>query len=357
MDRTLCGLLPEELEAWLVERGERSFRAAQVLSWVHRRGTLDPAEMTNISRTLREVLSLELPPVGARVDEVLTSADGTRKLRVALADGASIETVLIPDGAKLTQCISTQVGCGFRCRFCLSGADGLIRDLRADEIVAQLHLARPHHGAGERLTNVVLMGSGEPLANLDETIRAVRLLTSPRAVDLSTRRVTVSTLGLPKGIARLGEAFDGMIGLAVSLHGPDDETRSELMPKVKAVPLDDVLEALRRYPLPKRRRITIEYVVVRGVNDHPAQAAILARRLAGLRCKVNLIPFNEHGASDLRAPDPSDVERLLQVFLEKNVATTIRRRRGEDIGAACGQLAARRHDYVSAFTGEEPLSE
>jgi 23S rRNA (adenine2503-C2)-methyltransferase len=371
LDRTLCGALPSELESFLRDIDERSYRASQVLKWVHRRGVLDPRQMTDIPAELRGRLDTEVPKLGARITDVARSSDGTRKARIALADGAAIETVLIPDdehgtdqedeggdavgsvpastpagrepatGSKLTQCISTQVGCAFQCRFCLSGAGGLVRNLSADEIVGQVHLARETRESGERLTNVVLMGSGEPLANLDETFRAIELLTSPHGVGLSTRKVTVSTIGLPRGIARLGEVFGGSIGLAVSLHGPDDETRARLLPRVGSVPLERVLEALAAYPLPRRRRITIEYVLVRGANDSPRHAAALVRALASIRVKVNLIPFNEHPGSDLETPDVGVVEEFQRVLLGRGIATMLRKKRGADIGAACGQLAAR----------------
>ena len=347
MHQSICGALPDELEQWLIQRGRRSFRADQILAWVHKRGVLEPAEMTNLSISLREELAAELPPLGAKVAEVVKSRDGTRKLRIELSDGASIETVLIPElepegtRAKVTQCISTQVGCAYKCRFCLSGAGGFVRNLTSGEIVGQIHLARKHIGEDERLRNVVIMGSGEPLANLKQTIRAIELLTSKRGCDFSTRRVTVSTIGLPKGIRLLGEAFDGNIALAVSLHGPDDETRAKLLPRISALPIDEIMKALRNYPLPTRRRITIEYVLVRDVNDQRSHAEALARRLTSIRAKVNLIPFNAHHGSDLDSPDEGRTRRFQQLLIDRGVTAIVRKRRGGDIGAACGQLAAR----------------
>jgi 23S rRNA (adenine2503-C2)-methyltransferase len=348
--RTLCGVLPDELERWMASNGQPRYRANQVLGWVHRRGVLDPSLMSNVPAALRELLARDFLPVapgaagpGAKLAAVARSADGTRKLAVAFADGAAVETVLIPDedGGKVTQCVSTQVGCAYSCRFCLSGAGGLRRNLTADEIVVQVHLARTELAETERLANVVLMGSGEPLANYPETTRAIRLLTSPRAVALSTRRVTLSTIGIPRGIRRLGEDFGGTVALAVSLHGPDDATRAALLPRVADVPIDDVLAALRAYPLPPRRRITVEYVLVAGVNASEAQAAALARRLEGLRVKVNLIPFNQHQACDLTPPAADAVERFQRVLLDRGVTAIVRKERGADIGAACGQLVAR----------------
>lgn len=341
MNRTLCGVLPEELEHWLSNAGEQSYRSDQILVWVHRYGLTNPSSMTNLPASLRERLSLDLTPVLTTVNSSEESQDGTRKLGVALSDDNIVETVLIPEEGKLTQCVSTQVGCAFRCAFCLSGSQGLERNLSAGEILAQIHLARAYYRENERLTNIVLMGSGEPLANYTETARALTLMTSPKALGMSTRRVTVSTIGLPKGIRQLGEDFGGNIGLAVSLHGPDDETRSKLLPKVRSVPIEAVMSALREYPLPKRRRITIEYVLVSGVNDSESQADSLARRLRDLRVKINLIPFNPHSASTVSSPDRSVVERFQRRLIQRGLTAIIRRERGADIGAACGQLVAR----------------
>ncbi len=297
--------------------------------------------MTNLPRPLRDALLAEFTAPTAKITKTRTSADGTRKLEVDFVDGGAVETVLIPEeGGRLTQCLSTQVGCAFRCAFCLSGSLGLTRSLSAGEILQQVHLGRSAWFEGERLSNIVLMGSGEPLANYDASTRALRLLTSSRCVDLSSRRVTLSTIGLPKGIRRLGKDFSGHIGLAVSLHGPDDETRAQLLPKVSAVPVAAVIDALIRYPLPKRRRITIEYTLVSGVNDNPKQARDLVRRLARLRVKVNLIPFNEHHACDLVPSPPEAVEAFQRVLIDRGITAIVRRERGADIGAACGQLVA-----------------
>lgn len=333
-------MLPEELEDWLLSMGEPTYRAEQILRWIHRKGVLTPEGMKNVPAALRDRLGEDFPSLGAQVTQVATSSDGTRKLLLAFDRGGAVETVLIPDGEKLTQCLSTQVGCAFRCRFCLSGSRGLSRSLDAAEILAQVHLARSAYLGGERLSNIVLMGSGEPLANQKEVFRAIKLLIGSRGLDLSSRRVTLSTIGLPKGIRRLGEEFQGQIGLALSLHGPDDETRSKLLPKIDAVPIDSVLAALRDYPLPKRRRITIEYTLVKGINDSPRQADALYRCLRGIKVKLNLIPFNAHSASELQAPSARDIEAFQQVLIDRGMTAIIRKERGADIGAACGQLVA-----------------
>lgn len=371
--------LPEEWSAALASRGERAFAAGQVFGWIHKRGVMDPAAMTNLSAKLRQSLAAEgLEPIlsAARVHR---STDGTRKLLIALKDGASIETVLLPsvsgpgsaadidadsaaaddddeaDDAELaasktagappkrkairvTQCISTQVGCAMGCGFCASGVAGLKRNLGAEEIVAQVLLGRALLDEGEELRNVVYMGMGEPLHNYDATARSLRLLTHPDGIGLSTRRVTVSTSGLVPEIERIGRDFSGAIGLAVSLHAADDATRSALMPINRRYPLAELLAALRAYPLPKRRRITIEYTLVAGRNDSPEEARRLSSLLRGLPVKINLIPMNPIDASPLGPPSMERVEAFQRVLTDGGASCFIRRRRGDDVSAACGQL-------------------
>ncbi len=340
LGRSLLGLLPQELEAWLESQGSRPYRARQILAWVHRRSVIDPSAMTDLSASLREALGRQAPPLEARLEGVERSQDGTRKVAVRLGDGAIVETVLIPEGRRLTQCLSTQVGCAFGCVFCRSGARGLGRSLSADEVLAQVYLAAGQREPGEWLSNAVLMGSGEPLANYEEVARAVRLLTDPACADLSTRRVTVSTVGLPRGIARLGRDFGGRVALAVSLHAADDETRALLVPGARGVPVASLAEALRAYPLPQRRRITIEYVLASGVNDGVEHARRLVRLLSGIRVKVNLIPLNAHAHTELRAPSAEAVESFREALVSRGITAIVRRERGGDIEAACGQLAA-----------------
>jgi len=301
--------------------------------------------------------------------------DHTRKILVRLGDGATVETVLIPSvtGAKgmlpspvnedadaaaavdddeedvvpaasapairVTQCVSTQVGCAMGCVFCASGVAGLKRQMGPDEIVAQVLLGRARLDEGERLSNVVFMGMGEPLHNYDATVRTLRLLTHPDGIGLSSRKITVSTSGLVPEIARLGADFAGNIGLAISLHAADDETRTRLMPINKKYPLAKLMDALRAYPLPRRRRITIEYTLVATKNDDVAEAKKLARLLRGLPVKVNLIPMNPIDASSLGPPDMAGVLAFQQVLVDAGYSCFIRRRRGDDVSAACGQLA------------------
>jgi 23S rRNA (adenine2503-C2)-methyltransferase len=375
--------LPQDWEASLRAAGERPFRAKQVFRWVHARGVVDPAEMTDLPATLRERLAAEGLGPAAAVSTVRTSLDGTRKLLVTMGDGATVESVLIPgvtgpkpltptpvdldaDAAaaddeddeaseaseaseaaeaagrvRVSQCISTQVGCAMGCVFCASGVAGLKRHLRPEEIVAQVLLGRARLGPGEVLRNVVLMGMGEPLHNYDATVRALRLITHPEGIALSTRRVTVSTSGLVPEIDRLGADFQGQMGLAISLHATDDEARSRLMPINRKYPLAELMAALRRYPLPPRRRITIEYTLVQGRNDGLDQARKLVRLLDGLKVKVNLIPMNPIDASTLGPPDRGRVEAFQRILTDSGLSAFVRKRRGDDVAAACGQLALR----------------
>ncbi len=358
--------LPEEWSAALAAQGERAFRALQVFRWIHAKGELDPARMSDLPPALRASLATGgLAPV-LSVADVRRATDGTRKVLFRLHDGLTIESVLIPsvsgpgsaasddadaaaaeddddaalpERVRVTQCISTQVGCAMGCVFCASGVAGLKRNLGPEEIVAQVLAGRAALEPGEELRNVVLMGMGEPLHNYDATARALRLLVHGQGVGLSTRRVTVSTSGLVPEIERLGRDFGGQIGLAVSLHAADDETRTRLMPINRKYPLGDLLEALRAYPLPARRRITIEYTLVAGSNDDVAGAKRLARVLRGIPVKINLIPMNPIDASTLGPPASGGVEAFQRVLLDAGYSCFVRRRRGDDVSAACGQLA------------------
>lgn len=364
---------PEEWEEAAVRLGGRKFHGKQIFKWIHARGVTDADAMSDLPAGLRSKLKEEEGLGG--VLEIVTerrATDDTRKLLVGLKDGANVETVLIPrvaggtrgdlpspvdedaDAAAavedegedvereewipVTQCISTQVGCAMGCVFCASGVAGLKRHMRADEIVAQVLAGRQRLDEGERLRNVVLMGMGEPLHNYDATVRALRLITHREGIALSSRKVTVSTSGLVPEIAKLGQDFGGKIGLAISLHAADDETRTRLMPINKKYPLEVLMKGLREYPLPPRRRITIEYTLVAGKNDDVGEARKLAKLLRGLPVKVNLIPMNPIEASSLGPPDLSSVLAFQRVLCDAGYSCFIRRRRGDDVSAACGQL-------------------
>jgi 23S rRNA (adenine2503-C2)-methyltransferase len=370
--------LPDEWKEILAARAERPFRAQQIFKWIHARGVLDPDLMTDLGEPLRQWLGEEGVGDAAQISNVHRSTDATRKVLVKLADGASIETVIIPanknnegdadvgasdveaedpdesgtgtgtgarvdvspgSGDRVTQCISTQVGCAMGCVFCASGVAGLKRNLGAHEIVAQVILGKRVLEGREEVRNIVLMGMGEPLHNYEATARALRLMTHPLGMNLSPRRITVSTSGLVPEIARLGKDFAGQIGLAVSLHAADDETRTRLMPVNRKYPLGELMAGLREYPLPKRRRIFIEYTLVAGKNDDLGEAHKVARLLRDLPVKINLIPMNSIEASSLGAPNMDRVYAFQQVLIDHGYTCFVRKRRGDDVAAACGQLA------------------
>jgi 23S rRNA (adenine2503-C2)-methyltransferase len=341
----LRGLRLEELARWLREElALPPFRARQVFAWIHARGVSDCAAMTDLARELRERLAERADLATLGVDAEQRSPDGTRKLRLRLRDGGAIETVLIPDdeGDKLTQCLSSQVGCGLGCAFCATAAMGLRRGLEVDEIVDQVYLARAALGPETRISNLVLMGMGEPLQNLDAVLAAVEILCSDLGQNFSSRRITISTAGVVPGIDELGRRAREL-GLAVSLNATTDEVRSALMPINRRWPLAELTAALRRYPLPKRRRITIEYVLIAGVNDSPDDARRLPRLLDRIPVKVNLIPYNPaRGDAPYRAPAESAVEAFAERLRDKGLPTYLRRSRGAEIAAACGQLAGER---------------
>jgi len=334
--------LPEEWVARVSEWGEPAYRGKQIFDWIHRQGVLDPDEMSNLPKSLRARLQEEGVGWPIAIVSSHESTDRTRKLLVGMPDGERVETVLIPqinDDSVVTQCISSQVGCAMGCVFCASGVAGLKRQMSDAEIVAQVLLGRRELAPDRRVRNVVFMGMGEPLHNYDAVARALVLLTHPDGLDLSKRRVTVSTSGLVKQIDQLGRDFDGQVQLAISLHAVRDQARSEIMPVNRKHGLDELTEALRRYPLSKRQRITIEYTLIRGVNDSPRDAREMVELLKGIPVKVNLIPMNPISASDLKAPDQSHVLRFQEELTRRGLSVFIRKTRGDDVAAACGQLA------------------
>jgi len=335
----LRGLTLPELERWVEAWGLPPFRARQIFAWVHGRGVTSAAAMTDLSKALRQELArrVTLEPLALAGEQ--TATDGTRKLRLALADGKAIETVLIPDGDKLTQCVSTQVGCGLACRFCATGTMGLLRNLGVAEIVDQVYRARALLGPQRRISNLVFMGMGEPMNNLDAVLAAVEILCTDVGANLSPRRITLSTAGVVPGIDALGRR-NRQLGLAVSLCATTDEVRDRLMPVNRRWPLAALIQALRRYPLPRRRRITFEYVLIAGLNDTAADARRLVRLLSGIRAKVNLIPFNPAPGLDptFHRPTSQAVEAFAERLRAKDLSTFVRQSRGDDIAAACGQL-------------------
>ena len=333
----LLGLPFEGVAAALAPAIDRPFRARQVYDALYRRAAASFDEMTDLPRDLRERLDRELRIGGPEIVERAESEDGTVKYLLGLADGATVEAVDIPDGDRRTFCISSQAGCGLACKFCVTGFWGPGRSLTAGEIVGQVLAIRRDRGLPPSGWNVVFMGMGEPLLNLEAVEGALALLTET----VSPRRITVSTAGVVPGIDAMG-AWERRPNLAVSLHAPDDERRSELMPINRSYPLADLLAAIRRFPLERGRKVTIEYLLIRDWNDAPADADALARRLRGLRVKVNLIPVNPDpvlGEAMVPPPD-ARVEAFRERLEDRGLVATVRRRRGDDVSAACGQLRA-----------------
>jgi 23S rRNA (adenine2503-C2)-methyltransferase len=332
-----------DAEAFAEAQGWRRFRGEQVWRWVHDRGARSFDEMSNIPAAARAELAERVRIGSLQIAEIQTSHDGTRKLRLTTHDGHSIESVIIPDGAKTTQCISSQVGCAVDCQFCATAKMGLVRNLDAGEIVDQVYIARRLLAEVEpdrKLTNLVYMGMGEPLHNYDQVVKSLRILTHDKGAKLAQRRVTLSTAGLVPKLEKLGRE-DVRPNLAVSLNAPNDEIRDEIMPINKKWNIGKLLAALKAYPLEQRRRITFEYVLLAGVNDSLRDAAQLARLLRGMKCKVNLIPWNPHPEAPYQRPAPAVIEAFQMECKRLGLPTYLRRPRGDDIDAACGQLANR----------------
>ncbi|HWP57771.1 MAG TPA: 23S rRNA (adenine(2503)-C(2))-methyltransferase RlmN [Candidatus Acidoferrales bacterium] len=325
------------LEAWLAQRSEPSYRAGQIKQWLYQKGATAFSEMTNLPSALRAALEDAFTVSRLRVVRADRSADGTVKFLFGLADASNIESVLIPEENRRTLCVSTQVGCGLGCSFCATARLGLKRNLKASEIVDQFLEARRATPGEGRITHIVLMGMGEPLANYAQTLRALQIMTdASTGLAISPRRITLSTVGLVPQIKKIME--ETSVNLAVSLHATTDELRSQMMPVNRKYPLAELLDCCRSLPLPKRRRITFEYVLLRGVNDTPADARRLSQLLNGIRCKINLIPFNPHPGSPYARPTWEEITAFQQALIDRGHQVNVRLPRGDDIRAACGQL-------------------
>lgn len=344
----LLGLSPAKLEAYFAQMGEKSFRATQVLKWLHQQGASSFDEMTNISKALRAKLA-EVAEI--REPEILldkTSRDGTRKWVIRMDGGSAIEMVLIPDGDRRTLCVSSQVGCSLDCSFCSTGKQGFNRNLSTAEIIAQLRVAIRAYGpfdpSERRVTNVVLMGMGEPLMNFDNVVDATQLMMDDNAYGLSKRRVTLSTAGVVPALDKLSQVSD--VSLAISLHAPNNELRDQLVPINKRYPIEELIAASNRYlsSLSDKRVATVEYTLIDGVNDQPEHARQLVKVLRQLPCKLNLIPFNPFPNSGYRRPSEEAIQRFKDIMLKASIITTVRRTRGDDVDAACGQLVGQVED-------------
>jgi 23S rRNA (adenine2503-C2)-methyltransferase len=325
------------LEAVLEEGGVERFRARQVFRWIYRHGVTAFEAMTDLPQSLRTALAAGFRLTTPRMVSRERSIDGTEKFLLRLADGNEIESVFIPDTPAMTFCISTQVGCAMACRFCLTGKMGLVRNLTAGEIVGQVRVLADGLDMRGKRFNLVLMGMGEPLHNYDETMKALRILADEQGLAVSPRRVTLSTVGLLSALDRLARE-PSMPNLAISLHAPTDAIRGELVPINKKYGVADIIEACRRFPLKRRRRITFEYVLLAGVNDSPADAHRLARLLAGVKSKVNLIPLNAAPGIPFERPSDETINQFAQILADHHLTVSVRKSRGRDIRAACGQL-------------------
>lgn len=330
----------DQLRSWLAERDIAAYRTDQIQKWVYLRQADNFEVMTDISKDIRTMLSQQFVIGRLEAEKIETSRDGTCKYLFKLTDGKYIESVLIPEKDHYTLCVSSQVGCAQGCRFCLTAVGGFERSLGRGEIVAQVLDIKKDLGDEKRLTNIVFMGMGEPLANYKNLVSAIGVLTDNDAgLRFASRRVTVSTAGLVPKITALGR--DTRVNLAVSLNATDNKTRDRLMPINRKYPLAALMEACRQYLPAPGRRITFEYILIKGVNDSVEDAERLAKLLRSIRCKVNLIPFNTHGGCDFERPAEAAIQAFYAVLFAKNYTVIVRRSKGQDISAACGQLKAR----------------
>ncbi len=327
----------KELESWVEGFGEKRFRARQIFRHIFLRNISSWDECTDLSKALRKKLEFATFLNSIELKHRFRSSDGTERFVFKLSDGYFIESVLIPDHPRYTLCLSTQVGCPLSCAFCYTGTLGYKRNLTAGEIVEQFSHVQKLLGSKPRITNLVYMGMGEPLLNEVEVFRSIEIFLDSLGPSFSHRRITVSTAGIIPAMKRLGETHP--VNLAVSLHAPNNNIRSRLMPINKKYPLDELIKACREYPLPTRKRITFEYILLDGVNDSPEHAEELAQLVRSIRCKINLIPFNPFPGSTFKRPPEDKIELFKQIILDSNITATVRVSRGADISAACGQLA------------------
>ena len=340
----LIGIPRAQLNDMLVERGHKPFRTKQLWQWLYWHGVTDFDAMTNLSKDFRQKLADEFVIERPQVSEALNSVDGTAKWLLKFPDGNEVETVHIPEADRGTLCVSSQVGCTLTCKFCHTGTQKLVRNLTAAEVVGQMMLARDAFGEwptpsdhSRMITNVVMMGMGEPLYNYDNVAAALRIVMDGEGLSLSKRRITLSTSGVVPAMRKCGEELN--VNLAVSLHAVDDDTRDHIMPINKKYPLEELLDACRTYPgVTNARRITFEYVMLKGVNDSDADARQLVRLLKGIPSKINLIPFNPWPGSDFECSSATRIAAFQTIIQDAGLSAPVRTTRGEDILAACGQL-------------------
>ncbi|MDA3903547.1 MAG: 23S rRNA (adenine(2503)-C(2))-methyltransferase RlmN [Desulfuromusa sp.] len=335
----LKSLTQEQLEEFFSEFGKEKYRVKQILRWIYQRHVTDFEQMTDLAKQFRSQLEERAYISSWQPEVVETSSDGTRKYLFRLADGESVEAVRIPmDEGRATLCISTQVGCAMGCQFCMTGKFGLARNLRSEEIVNQV-CAALQDGP---ITNIVLMGMGEPLHNLDHVVTALKIFYLDDGLGYGTRRVTLSTCGLVPEIKELSQRIK--VHLAVSLNATTDELRNQLMPVNQRYPLAELMSACRDYALTTKQRVTFEYILIGGVNDSITDAKRLVKLLHGVRCKVNLIAYNEHEGAEFKAPAEESIKAFQSHLLQRDIVATLRASKGQDISAACGQLKGKQVD-------------
>ncbi len=345
----LLDLDPGSMRNFFANLNEKPFHGTQVIQWIYQRGVIDIQRMTDLSKSLRENLAAKAE---IRMPEIVSdsvASDGTRKWLLKLADGNCIETVYIPEEDRGTLCVSSQAGCILNCSFCSTARQGFNRNLSVSEIIGQLWVASDALGQKSDhriITNIVMMGMGEPLLNFDNVVSAMQLMLDDHAYGLSRRRVTLSTAGVVPAIDKLAASLP--VSLAVSLHAPDDELRNKLVPLNRKYPIRELLDACTRYTgVDTRRRVTFEYVMLAGVNDSIQQARNLAAILQDVPAKVNLIPFNPFPESQYQRSSPATINKFRDELMQRQIVTITRKTRGEDIDAACGQLAGKVHDRTA----------
>jgi 23S rRNA (adenine2503-C2)-methyltransferase len=340
----LLDLDEEDMKSYFTELGEKAFHGLQTFKWIHQQGSRDFTQMTNLSKKLRQLLSESLRMDVPEIIREQVSQDGTRKWLLKLGDGNCIETVFIPENDRGTLCVSSQVGCALNCQFCSTAQQGFNRNLTVSEIIGQVWVAArrlsPKTITHERvITNVVLMGMGEPLLNFDNVVKAMNVMMSTNAYSLSKYRVTLSTVGIVPAIRKLSQVSE--VSLAVSLHAANDELRNHLVPINKKYPLEELMAVCKEFYCKKKRPITMEYVMLDAVNDSPQDAKSLISILGDIPVKVNLIPFNPFPHSPFKRPPQDRIQAFSEILLKKGLNTRIRKTRGDDIDAACGQLVGR----------------
>jgi 23S rRNA (adenine2503-C2)-methyltransferase len=333
----LKGLDAQEIEEWAKKQGLETYRGRQIREWALKKLAVSFQGMTNLPKETRTLLEERASICPCKQVRIQVSEDGTRKYLFQLKDGHFIESVLIPERDHFTICLSTQVGCAMGCRFCLTGKQGLKRNMTPGEIIDQVIQVKRSMDEPERLTNVVLMGMGEPLANYNAVTKAMGNLMAEDGMNFSHHKVTLSTCGLVPEIKKLGKQIT--VNLAVSLNAADDKTRSSLMPVNRKYPLKQLIQACRAFPLPNRRMITFEYILIKGINDRDDDAVRMAKLLSGMRAKVNLIPLNPLPGLDMSQPSIERIHHFQNILIDNHFTVIIRQSKGKDISAACGQLS------------------